>query len=62
MAVKSLAYAPGIIIKSGREKEFFSELNKKRLSNELWDECKYLRSNINEHSIAELNKLMDKDK
>lgn len=61
MVEKPMSYTPGILIKSGKEREFFSELNKKHLGKEFWEECKYLRNNINERSLAELDKLMDKE-
>ena len=56
-----MLYTPVIVIQSGKERGFFSELNKKRLGKEFWEECKYLRNNINERSLAELGKLMNRE-
>lgn len=51
--------SPGIIIKPGKEKEFFTAFQSRVPSKAFWDDCKKIRNNINEKSMAALNALMD---
>lgn len=51
---------PGIIIKSGSEKAFFSRMRGNQLTKEFWSDCQNIRKNINKQSMAELNAFMDR--
>lgn len=51
--------SPGLIVKSGKEKEFFAAFQPRVPSKAFWDDCKKIRNIINEESMAELNALMD---
>lgn len=52
--------SPGMIIKKGSEKAFFSKLKETQPTKEFWDDCKNIRKNITPQSLAELNSLMDR--
>lgn len=45
--------SPGIIIKPGKEKEFSTAFQSRVPSKAFWDDCKKIRNNINEKSMAE---------
>lgn len=46
------------IISNGKSKEFFQKLNEKCPDKSFWDDCKKIRSNVNEKSMKELNDLI----
>ena len=52
---------PGCIIAYGKEKDFFKKVNDSRPTEEFWEECMRLRSNISQETIDIINELMDRE-
>ena len=50
---------PGIILKFGKGKEFFTAFQSRVPSKAFWEDCRKNRNNINKKSMPELNALMD---
>lgn len=51
----------GSLVSPGKEKAFFTKLNANRPTKEFWNDCATIRKNINQQSINEINKLMDRE-
>ena len=52
----------GFLVTPGKEKEFFENINRNRLTKKFWNECAAIRKNINRPEVInQINALMDKE-
>ena len=52
----------GTVIAPEKTKDFFNKMNKTCRSPKYWEECRSLLKNVNPEAIAEMNRLIDKEK